>query len=68
MQGAAPITSLASLCGIADPAGLLSNGHYVVLLTGCGTGFARCDGIALTPWSADRIEGRQRDARRGARP
>ena len=35
---------------------LLSNGRYIVLLTGAGTGYSAWAGHALTAWSADRTE------------
>ena len=51
--------SPALLARLDDPAPhgrLLSNGRYTVLVTGAGTGFSRCAGYALTPWSGDRTE------------
>lgn len=35
---------------------LLGVGRYQLLVTGAGSGAARIDGVALTPWSADRTE------------
>ena len=35
---------------------LLGNGRYSVVLTGAGAGYSMWNGLALTPWSADRTE------------
>jgi cyclic beta-1,2-glucan synthetase len=32
---------------------LLSNGRYVVMLTAAGSGYSRCDGLAITRWRED---------------
>ncbi|MGH8578608.1 MAG: hypothetical protein ACREVK_00310 [Gammaproteobacteria bacterium] len=37
-------------------AALLSNGRYGVLLDEAGSGYSRCDGVALTRWQGDRIQ------------
>ena len=34
----------------------LSNGRYTTLITNAGSGYAECDGIALTRWRADPVE------------
>ncbi len=50
---------MADLARLQDPTPhtrLLGNGRYHVLLSGAGTGVSSHDGVALTPWSADRTE------------
>jgi cyclic beta-1,2-glucan synthetase len=45
--------------GASPPARFLSNGRYVGLITGTGTGFSRSGEVALTAWNGDRVEDRQ---------
>ncbi len=55
----------------ATAARRLGRGRYTVLLTAAGTGCSACDGLALTPWSGDPVEGAEgfcvylRDRERG---
>ncbi len=37
-------------------AGLLSNGHYHLLYTNNGTGYSRCQKVALTPWRDEQLQ------------
>ena len=50
------MSDLGSLDDPAPHARLLSNGRYIVLLTGAGTGYSAWNGLALTAWTADRTE------------
>src|SRR5262249_31095524 len=47
--------SLARLFDAAPHARVLSNGTYWTVITGAGTGFSQCAGIAVTRWSGDRM-------------
>ena len=47
---------LARLDDATPHARVLSNGRYVVLFTGAGTGYSSWNGYALTNWNADRTE------------
>src|SRR5690606_7009553 len=41
----------------AQPAvGLLSNGHYHVMVTSTGAGYSRADEVAVTRWNGDALE------------
>jgi len=53
---APPLPHLDRLSDAVPHARLLGNGRYAVVLTGAGTGFSTCDGLALTAWRGDRTE------------
>ena len=46
---------------------LLSNGRYSVMVTAAGSGYSRCDGLAITRWREDRHPGPLGDLRLLAR-
>ncbi|HXH07473.1 MAG TPA: hypothetical protein VNI83_12905, partial [Vicinamibacterales bacterium] len=50
------LPSLASFGEAVPHARLLSNGCYLAVVTGHGTGYAALGGVQLTSWSPDRVE------------
>ncbi|HZJ69574.1 MAG TPA: glycosyl transferase, partial [Planctomycetota bacterium] len=50
------LPNLASFGEAVPHARLLSNGRYLAVVTGAGTGYAALNGVQLTSWSPDRVE------------